>query len=120
MPAFRSGLEDRLSKHLEKLNVPYLFECSKYSYTTESKYTPDFFLPNGVIIEAKGFFKPTDRRKMLAVKDQHPELDIRFVFQRNNTISKNSTTTYGGWADKHGFPWCVFPNIPTDWFTPHD
>ena len=93
MPQLRSGLEDRLSKHLDKLNIPYLYECSKYSYVTESKYTPDFFLPNGVIIEAKGFFKPSDRRKMLAVKNQHPDLDIRFVFQRNNTISKFSKTT---------------------------
>ncbi len=113
---FRSGLEERLSKHLNKLNVPFLYECQKFSYTTESKYTPDFFLPNGVIIEAKGFFKPSDRRKMLAVKQQHPELDIRFIFQRNNTITKQSKTTYGSWAEKHGFPWCIFPNIPSHWF----
>ena len=113
---FRSGLEERLSKHLHKLNVPFQYECQKYSYTTESKYTPDFFLPNGVIIEAKGFFKPSDRRKMLAVKAQHPELDIRFIFQRNNTLTKNSKTTYGAWAEKHGFQWCIFPNIPPHWF----
>ena len=60
---------------------------------------PDFFLPNGVIIEAKGFFKPSDRRKMLAVKEAHPELDIRFVFMRDNTLSKSSKTTYSMWAE---------------------
>ena len=49
---------------------------------------------------------------MLAVKEQNPELDIRFVFQRNNTLSKNSKTTYGAWCEKHGFPYCIFPNIP--------
>lgn len=112
---YRSGLEERLSKTLDKYGVPYLYECSKYPYVTESKYTPDFFLPNGVIIEAKGFFKPSDRRKMLAVKNQHPELDIRFVFQRNNTLSKNSKTTYGDWCDKYEFPWCIYPDIPQDW-----
>lgn len=115
MTNYRSGLEERLSKHLDKLNVPYLYEVQKYSYITESKYTPDFFLPSGVIIEAKGFFKPSDRRKMLAVKTQHPDLDIRFIFQRNNTLTKQSKTTYGAWAEKHGFPWCIFPNIPEDW-----
>ena len=47
-----------------------------------------------MIIEAKGFFKPSDRRKMLAVKEAHPHLDIRFVFMRDNTLSKNSKTTY--------------------------
>ena len=115
MSTYRSGLEERLSKHLDKLNVPYLYEVEKYSYTTESKYTPDFFLPSGIIIEAKGFFKPSDRRKMLAVKTQHPHLDIRFIFQRNNTLTKQSKTTYGAWSEKHGFPWCIFPNIPEDW-----
>ena len=112
---FRSGLEERFSKYLDKHAVPYLFEAERFSYVTESKYTPDFFFPNGVIIECKGFFKPSDRRKMLAVKAQHPDLDIRLVFQRNNTLSKQSKTTYGAWADKHGFKWCVFPDVPQDW-----
>lgn len=114
---YRSGLEERIANSLEKLNTPYLYEVEKFSYVTESKYTPDFFLPNGVILEAKGFFKPADRRKMAAVKKQHPELDIRFVFQRNNTLSKQSKTTYGAWADKHGFPWCIYPHIPDDWLS---
>ena len=112
---YRSGLEGRFGAYLEKLNVPFLYECTRYPYITYSKYTPDFFLKNGVIIETKGFWKPSDRSKMKAVKQQHPELDIRMVFQRNNTLSKKSKTTYGMWCDKHGFPWCVFPNIPLDW-----
>ena len=52
---------------------------------------------------------------MLAVKKQHPELDIRFIFQRNNTLTKRSKTTYGDWCDKHGFLWCIYPNLPEDW-----
>ena len=114
---YRSGLEERLGKYLDKHAVPYLYEVERFKYVTESKYTPDFFLPNGVVIESKGFFKPSDRRKMLAVKAQHPDLDIRLVFQRNNTLSKQSKTTYGDWATKHGFPWCIFPAIPESWLT---
>jgi|TARA_R100000406_G_scaffold72835_1_gene53156 hypothetical protein len=113
---YRSGLEERIAKLFDKEGVSYLYECSKYEYTLTSKYTPDFFLPSGTIIEAKGFFRPSDRRKMLAVKEQHPELDIRFVFMRNNLLSKNSKSTYGDWAEKHGFQWCIYPNIPPDWF----
>lgn len=112
---YRSGLEERFGNLLDKQAVPFLYEVERFSYVTESRYTPDFFLKNGVIIECKGFFKPSDRRKMLAVKQQHPELDIRFVFQRNNTLSKSSKTTYGDWCDKHGFPYCIFPQIPKDW-----
>jgi hypothetical protein len=117
MTDLRSGLEERVSKYFEKLNVPYLYEAEKFSYTLESKYTPDFFLTNGVILECKGFFKPSDRRKMLAVKAQHPELDIRFIFQRNNTLTKSSKSTYGDWCNKHGFPWCLYPDIPQTWLT---
>lgn len=112
---YRSGLEKGLANQLDAACIPFLYEVSSYEYTLTSKYTPDFFLPNGVILEAKGFFKPSDRRKMLAVKAQHPELDIRLVFQRNNPLTRTSKSTYGTWADKHGFPWCVYPDIPQDW-----
>ena len=114
---YRSGLEEKVSKWLDRENVPYLYEVQKFDYVTSSRYCPDFFLPNGVIIECKGFLKPSDRRKMIAVKQQHPELDIRFVFQRDNTLTKNSKTTYTMWAEKHGFPSCVFPHIPPEWLT---
>ncbi len=96
-------------------NTPYLYEARNYKYTLESKYTPDFFLQNGIMLEVKGFFKSSDRRKHLALKAQHPELDIRFVFQRDNKLSKNSKSFYSTWAEKHGFLWCIYPNIPTDW-----
>jgi hypothetical protein len=84
-------------------------------------YTPDFILPNGVILEAKGYFKPEDRRKMLAVKKQHPHLDIRLVFQQPlNTLTKTSKTTYAMWAEKNGFLWAPFHAIPLDWFNDPD
>ena len=57
-------------------------------------YTPDFELPNGIIIESKGRFVAADRKKHLLVQKQHPELDIRFVFSNSKAkISKGSKTT---------------------------
>ena len=55
-------------------------------------------------------------QKHIAIKAQHPELDIRFVFQRNNTLTTKAKMTYGAWAEMHGFKWCIFPHIPPDWF----
>ena len=112
---YRSKLEQSVANSLDSLSVPYLYEAEGFSYVTKSTYNPDFFLQNDVILEVKGWFKPADRRKMLAVKQQHPELDIRLVFQRNNTLDKKSKTTYGDWADRHEFQWCVYPNIPDEW-----
>jgi hypothetical protein len=66
-------------------------------------------------VESKGRFLTADRQKHLLVKEQHPHLDIRFVFQRSaNPIRKSSATTYAAWCQKHGF---VFADksVPPAW-----
>ena len=78
-------------------------------------YTPDFILPNGIIVESKGRFTADDRRKHLAVKAQHPELDIRFVFTNpNSKLATGAKTSYGQWCDKHGYKYAA-KLIPTEW-----
>lgn len=80
-----------------------------------SRYTPDFVLPNKIIIESKGRFLTADRQKHLLIKQQHPQLDIRFVFQRSaNPIAKGSKTTYASWCLKHGFQFAD-KRIPEEW-----
>jgi hypothetical protein len=118
--AFRSKLEQQIAKAFDTVGLKYTYESSKLEYTLSCSYTPDFFLENGVILEVKGFLKPTDRRKMIAVKAQHPDLDIRFVFQKDNPLAKGSKHTYMSWAEKNGFPACVWPNIPPDWVQSND
>lgn len=39
---------------------------------------------------------------MLLVLEQHPELDIRMLFQKDNLINKGSSTRYSDWAVAHG------------------
>jgi hypothetical protein len=117
MTKYRSKLEERVARWLELNEHSFEYESLKLEYTIYSSYTPDFVLPNGVILECKGWLKPEDRRKMLAVKKAHPNLDIRFVFQDpTNTFSKESKTTYAKWAEKYGFPWCCYTSIPLEWF----
>ena len=94
-PKFRSNLEKNIADLLTGLGVSYEYESEKLSYTIEHNYTPDFVLPNYTYLEAKGYWAPEDRRKILAVKKSNPEVDIRMVFQSPyNTISKKSKTTY--------------------------
>jgi hypothetical protein len=117
MPAYRSRLEEKLARWFELNGHQFEYETLKLNYTLSANYYPDFILPNGVILEAKGYFKPEDRRKMLAVKKQHPNLDIRLVFQAPyNTLTKKSQTTYAKWAEKNGFLWAASHAIPLDWF----
>tara|TARA_R100000808_G_C2051725_1_gene86990 strand:+ start:182 stop:550 length:369 start_codon:yes stop_codon:yes gene_type:complete len=115
---FRSKLEERISNLFDELGVIYEYESSKVAYTIQHHYVPDFILPNHIYLEAKGYWDAADRRKILAVKKDNPDLDLRMVFQSPfNTISKKSKTTYAKWCEKHNIPWCAFHTIPIDWLT---
>lgn len=115
---FRSGLEERIAEGLTQKGVAFTFEELTIPYVKPekpAKYTPDFVLPNGIIIESKGRFLTEDRQKHLLVQKQHPDLDIRFVFSNSKTkISKRSKTTYSDWCIKHGFIYAD-KDIPDAW-----
>ena len=113
---FRSKLEEKVADLLSELGVSYKYESEKLSYTIEHNYTPDFVLPNYVYLEAKGYWDAADRRKVLAVKRDNPDIDLRMVFQSPyNTISKKSKTTYAQWCEKHDIPWTSYHDIPLEW-----
>lgn len=124
---FRSGLEEFNAAELESYGVPFTYEEEKIEYIKperKAKYTPDFIIRENIdgtprskplIIETKGRFVTADRQKHLLIKEQYPELDIRFVFNNPNArISKKSKTTYAMWCDKHGFLYAR-GNIPAEW-----
>ena len=115
---YRSGLEERVSEQLTKAKVKFSYESTRISYEINEvrKYTPDFILGNGIIVETKGRFVVADRKKHLLIKSQHPDLDIRFVFTNSKAkINKGSKTTYGMWCEKHGFQYAD-KLIPEEWF----
>lgn len=115
---YRSGLEEKIASDLLRQGVEYEYEELVISYQKParvSKYTPDFRLPNGIIIETKGRFLTADRQKHLLVQKQHPEFDIRFVFSNSRQrISKQSKTSYADWCTKHGFLFAD-KEIPAAW-----
>jgi hypothetical protein len=115
---FRSGLEDKVAEQLRGEGIDPRYESLTIEYVKperKAKYTPDFPLPNGIIVETKGRFATEDRQKHLLVKAQHPHLDIRFVFSNpNQRISKTSATTYAMWCEKHGFLYAA-KLIPLSW-----
>jgi hypothetical protein len=117
---FKSGLEKKVAAQIEAVTgAPAKYETLKIEYhipDRKAKYTPDFPLPNGIIVETKGRFLTADRQKHLLVKEQHPKLDIRFVFTNpNSPIYKGSPTTHAMWATAHGFKFAK-GLIPDAWF----
>lgn len=117
---FRSGLEGKVSKQLATAGMPSVYEGYRLGYvvpTRKATYTPDFLLKNGIIIETKGRFISDDRHKHVWIKEQHPRLDIRFVFSNPNTkLYKGSPTSYAKWCDDHGFKYAA-KRIPDAWLS---
>ena len=117
--AYRSGLEDQTAAFLQPLQKEVRYEALKIEWEDlrYRTYTPDFVLDNGIIIETKGLFDNDDRRKHVTIKEQHPELDIRFVFSNANAkLYKGAKSRYFEWCEKNGFLWANRV-IPQEWLT---
>lgn len=130
---YRSKFEERVAKQLDDMGVSYEYEQYSYEYDEPLRknmarcgvcgsrqllrtgwYTPDFFLPNGVIIEAKGRFTAADRRKMVSVRDAHPDLNIKMLFMRDNKIHRNSDTKYSDWCMQNNIDYAI-KEVPKLW-----
>ncbi len=103
---YRSGLERKVAEDLQKRGVDYQYEHERIPYVVARKYLPDFQLPNGIYIEAKGFFKDEDCRKMKLLKAQYPDKEFRFLFQNKNTKVQSKRFTNAQWCEKYDFLYC--------------
>ena len=84
------------------------------------KYLPDFFIYNTrgkikCIIEAKGRFTAADRKKMLEVRKEHPEVEFKMMFMRDNKLSKSSKIKYSKWCEGKNYDYVVGTEAPKEW-----
>ena len=121
MPKLKGTFEERVINKLEKAGVSFQYEPHNLPYTVERQYYPDL-LVGDIYIELKGFFRQDAQRKMKAVKVQHPDLDIRFLFQRASSPvhgakkrKDGSKMTCAEWADRYGFVWAEGEQVPEEW-----
>lgn len=115
-PNFRSKFEETIWDAAKRSRKLMEYEPFSIPYVIKGSYHPDFVLPNGIIIEAKGYLDAAACRKMLAVKASNPHLDIRFVFQNaGGKRNKRAKLKNWEWAEKHGFPW-EEGTIPLAWW----
>jgi hypothetical protein len=90
----------------ETTSIPYILPYEPYR-----TYHPDFsvFRKDGklVFLEAKGWMKSADAQKMVYVRRQNPDLDIRMVFQSGKTKVGRLKSTGPAWAKHLGYPAAV-------------
>lgn len=111
---FRSKFEQTVAQDLDKKKVDYEYEAHRLPYIVERNYLPDFRLPSGVFVEAKGYFKSADQRKHKLLKEQSPHLEVRFVFQNASGRVQGSKLSCAEWCDKHGFLYAESV-VPKEW-----
>lgn len=98
------------------------YESLRLPYTTDGNYLVDFAVKGtNILIETKGggrAWSPQVRKKMLCVKQQHPEYDIRFVFYSDKPFGAvrkdGSKMTQSEWCQKYGFKYAI-GEVPKDW-----
>lgn len=113
---YRSKLEGKVAELLPVI----AYETDKLVYTVPAsrhKYLTDFKLGENSYIEVKGRLTASERKKYILVRDQNPDIILRFFFDKsNNKLYKGSPTTYGEWAEKNGFEWTdLKKGFPDEW-----
>lgn len=132
--SYRSKFEARIATSLKSRGIKFKYEekayplhkplngfccnCGSNDVARNSVYNPDWFIyirsRLAFIVETKGRLTPENRKTLLTFKRTYPDVDIRMVFMRDNTLTKTSKTRYSEWAEKNGFPWAI-GDIPDEW-----
>ena len=97
---FRSKLEGKVAKIL---GPQWEYEKGRVNYTMKRKYIPDFTWED-LVLEVKGFFRPGDQAKYLAINDalKAEGRELVFVFsQPSKPVRKGAKLTHGLWCEKH-------------------
>lgn len=106
----RSKLEQQFEQILQSFDVLYDYEITKIPYIipqSDHTYTVDWTVNGGLLLETKGYLSDhAERKKYILIKEQHPDIDLRFVFADPNKKCGGMKTTHAQWADKNNFTWC--------------
>jgi hypothetical protein len=112
-----SKSEVKFAEQLDALKIPWTYEEYGFEWVPPiATYKPDFnlTLKDGSVlhVEYKGFLRNEDKRKMIAMKLQRPDLRIVFIFENANKPVQGakkrkdgSKMSHAEWAEKYGYEW---------------
>lgn len=131
MKIFRSRFEYNIAMTLWNKGIKFEYERESWEYHADvyqgmcadcggnkvismRKYTPDFFLPNGLVVEAKGRLDPPTRTQLLAVMESNPDKELVLLFAKDNWMTKAHKNRYSDWCEKHNIDYSI-GSIPDEW-----
>jgi hypothetical protein len=97
--------------YIQRLNGAACGACGSTEVGKQRRYTPDLFHhadggnsaaegDRGYRIELKGYLRSEERSLLRALCKARPDLDLRFIFQRNWLVSRKSGLTVIDWTRK--------------------
>lgn len=133
---FHSYYEYKVHLSLKELGVKHKYEPDKFEYFLNTRkgvcrdcgsnriqeshiYTPDWYIPStNIYIESKGLWTGRDRRIISAMKIDHPDIEIKMLFQSDKWLSKKKANRYSDWCKSHGIDWHVSYAgvVPEAWY----
>lgn len=106
----RNRFEKKIQRQLRRAKASFQYESDSIPYVLARRYVPDFVVrkEDGILyIECKGYLRPEDKAKLVAVKKGHPGIDLRIVFYA--AVRGNIR-----WAEKHNIPYSI-GKVPKEW-----
>lgn len=127
----RSTFEDTIIQNLKDRGIEYEYEpetikylrvvrgatcslCGGNSSNVLRRYTPDLKI-GAFYVEIKGKLDSETRSRMEAFLKGHPEIDLRFIFMRDNWITKKHKSKYSDWCTKLGIKYHIGTEVPKEW-----
>ena len=118
---YRSLFEKDFAQDCSERGISFEYETEKIGWTPPKKtYTPDFIFEKRdgslMYIETKGRLTVSDRTKLKCVMEQHPEIDLRIIFQnaKNKLTKASGSKTYKEWCKYYGIKWSE-GTMPHEW-----
>ena len=132
---YRTDFEAITAEQLQSWDISFEYEPARLRYKDNDgrkRITrPDFHLKpksndphGGMFVEAKALLKHDHLARYECLKEQRPDLDIRFVFEEpdraishyslDNGEGETRVVSYSEWADMNGFKWAG-ETVPKAW-----
>ena len=122
-PPYRSWFEVDIAIDALERGIEFEYEKEHIIWIEPEKvrkYNPDYFVYRRdgslIVVEAKGRWTAEDRKKICFVTEQNPDLDLRMLFERDNTLSKSpKSKKYTEWCAMKGIKCAVGRAVPQRW-----
>lgn len=122
----KSKAELEVAQNCDKKKLKWEYETETFLWNPPppkvKRYTPDFVITRSdgtkFLVEYKEYLDAASKRKIRAMRTQHPDIEYYVLFGpkcSKKKISKVSKTTYGEWANKNNIKWGEGRAIPKEW-----